>query len=132
MESDSFQSSPETPERGGESQLDPSLPDTKQLLERVFDAIPDLLSVVDRNLRIHMSNWHGGYDYVAEELRRGRPFCYDAYYPEQGGKCRPCHLDEVFRTGRPVTVEKYNPRIGEVEIRAFPVVDERQRVVAAA
>ncbi|HBI13978.1 MAG TPA: hypothetical protein DDY20_00380 [Desulfobulbaceae bacterium] len=132
MASDSFQSLPDTPERGGESQLDSSLPDTQQLLERVFDAIPDLLSVVDRNLRIHMSNWHGGYDYVAEERRRGKPFCYDAYYPEQGGKCRPCHLDEVFRTGRPVTVEKFNPRIGEVEIRAFPVVDDQQRVVLAA
>ncbi len=132
MDPESFQSMPSTPERDGKSQPELSLPDNQQLLERLFDAIPDLLSVVDRDLRIQISNWHGGYDYVAEEQRQGKPFCYDAYYPGQGGKCRPCHLDEVFRTGRPVTVEKFNPRIGEVEIRAFPVVDDQQRVVLAA
>ncbi|MEA5114143.1 MAG: PAS domain S-box protein [Geobacteraceae bacterium] len=106
--------------------------ESRKILQNVFEAIPDLLTVHDRNLRVVMSNWHGGYEYVAEELRFGHPYCYDAYYPGQGRPCEPCNVLEVFRTNLPSLTEKYNPRIGHMESRAFPVFDESGKTVMVA
>lgn len=108
------------------------LSEAKTSFNRVFDAIPDLLSVVDKDLKIVYSNWHGGFDYVAEEVRTTHPYCYDAYFPGQGKPCNECHLLEVFRTGTPFITEKYNPRIGYLEVHAFPVFDESGEVIMAA
>lgn len=105
---------------------------SQKLLRDVFEAIPDLLSVQDRELRVQQSNWHGGYEYVPEELRTGRPHCYDAYYPGRGKPCTPCHVLEVFRTGSPVLSEKFNPRVGHVEVHAFPIRDESGAIVLVA
>ncbi|MRR57672.1 MAG: PAS domain S-box protein [Deltaproteobacteria bacterium] len=106
-----------------------SLSRSQELLQRVFDAIPDLLSVQNRDLQILYSNWHGGYDYVSSEHRKGHHHCYDAYYPEKGQPCEPCHVLEVFRTGKAVFAEKINPRIGYVEAHAYPVFDDSGNVV---
>jgi PAS domain S-box-containing protein len=109
--------------------VEDSLTKSEELLRRVLETIPDLLSVQDREMRIVFSNWHGGYDYVPHEMRQGHPFCYDAYYPEAGRECEPCHVREVFRTGKPVYAEKFNPRIGHVEAQAYPVFDASGNVV---
>ncbi|UFS70776.1 PAS domain S-box protein [Geomonas sp. RF6] len=103
----------------------------KTSFNRIFDAIPDLVSVVDRDLRIIYSNWNGGFDYVPEEVRASDCHCYEAYYPEQGKPCDECHLEKVFSTGRPVVTEKYNPRVGYLEIYAFPVLDDDGTVIMA-
>jgi PAS domain S-box-containing protein len=109
--------------------VEESLTKSEELLRRVLETIPDLLSVQDRDMRILFSNWHGGYDYVPDEIRDGHPFCYDAYYPELSRQCESCHVREVFRTGKPVCVEKTNPRIGHLEAHAYPVLDESGNVV---
>lgn len=106
-----------------------SLSRSQELLQRVFDAIPDLLSVQNRDLQILYSNWHGGYDYVSPEHREGHHHCYDAYYPGTGQPCEPCHVLEAFRTGKSVFLEKINPRIGYVEAHAYPVFDDSGNVV---
>ncbi len=99
------------------------------ILHKIFEDIPDHLAVIDRKYRIHFSNWRGGYQYVAEDRRRGHPRCYEAYYPEQEGPCETCHMRDVFASGKPVTKIKYNPNIGFLEIRAFPLFDEKGRVI---
>jgi len=91
---------------------------------RVFEAIPDMIAVIDRDLHIIHSNWGGGYGYVPEEQRRAMPHCYDAFYPEQGKRCEPCHAREVFVTGKPVFREKHTSRSSHIEIRAYPIFDE--------
>jgi len=106
-----------------------SLRCSETLLNKVFDAIPDLLAVIDRDLRIVCCNWRGGYDYVDEEIRDRSPHCYQAFYPGQGNPCDTCHALEVFRTGRPVAAEKVNPRIGTVEVRAYPLFNESGEVL---
>lgn len=106
--------------------------ESRKILQNVFEAIPDLLTVHDRDLRIVKSNWHGGYEYVTKDLRTGQPYCYDAYYPGQGRPCEPCNVLEVFRTNRPRLTEKYNPRIGHMESHAFPVFDEFGNTVMVA
>ncbi|MDD2335063.1 MAG: PAS domain-containing protein [Geobacteraceae bacterium] len=109
--------------------IENSLSRSEELLHRIFDAIPDLLSVQNRDLQILYSNWHGGYDYVTPEQRKGHSFCYDAYYPGMGKPCEPCHVLEAFRTGKTVFLEKINPRIGYVEAHAYPVFDDSGNVV---
>ena len=109
--------------------VETSLSRSEELLQRVFDAIPDLLSVQNRDLQILYSNWHGGYDYVSPDHRKGHSFCYDAYYPGNGKPCEPCHVLEAFRTGKTVFLEKINPRVGHVEAHAYPVFDDSGKVV---
>ena len=104
---------------------------SEKLLRSIFDAIPDLFSIIDKEHRIVLSNWHGGYEYVPESIRGSHPHCYQAYY-ESDRMCEPCHTVEVFRTGQPVVTEKFNPRIGYVEIRAFPIFDETGNVSLVA
>ncbi len=99
------------------------LENSETLLRKVFMTIPDLVAIIDRDHRILLSNWHGGYQYVPEGYRGGTPICFKAYYDRES-PCEPCHVVEVFRTGKPVTWEKVNPRIGQVEIRAYPIFDE--------
>jgi PAS domain S-box-containing protein len=94
----------------------------------VFEAIPDMIAVIDPSYRIVHSNWGAGYDYVPEEVRTNNPYCYDAFYPGRGKLCEPCHAQEVFRTGRPLFKEKFNPSIGYMEIRAYPIFDETGKV----
>jgi PAS domain S-box-containing protein len=92
------------------------------LLQRTFDAIPDLLTVHDRDLRVVLSNWHGR-AHVTEEERNSRPHCYSGYM-RRDRPCEPCPTLEVFRTGAPVTAEVVNPHTGKIlEVSAHPVTD---------
>lgn len=104
---------------------------SEQLLRLVFEAIPDLFSIIDRDHRVVLSNWHGGFDYVPDLIRDSHPHCYEAYYGLDS-ICEGCHTLEVFETGKPVLREKFNPRIGYVEIRAFPIHDEAGNVALVA
>jgi two-component system, sensor histidine kinase and response regulator len=101
------------------------------LLKKVFETIPDLFAFIDRDFRIVHSNWHGGYEYVPEELRRGTPFCYKAYYNLEA-PCDSCHVTEVFKTGKAVTKEREHPKLGHIEIRAYPICDESNNIILVA
>ena len=113
-------------------QAEEALEKSRNILSKVFEAIPDLLEVLDKDLRIVHSNWHGGYDYVAEEIRSSRTYCYEAYYPGRHRPCDPCHALEVLRTGKPVFREKSNINSGVKEIRAYPIFDESGQVSLVA
>jgi len=92
------------------------------LLQRTFDAIPDLLTVHDRDLRVVLSNWHGR-AHVAEEERNSKPHCYSCYM-RRDQPCEPCPTMEVFRTGAATTREVANPFTGKIlEVSAYPVTD---------
>lgn len=104
---------------------------SERLLQNILQAIPDLISVVDKDYRIIFSNWRGGYEYVSDEKRKETVQCFEAYYPERSKPCDECHVKEVFRTGQPVIAEKFNPKVGHLEIHAFPVFDENGNIVMA-
>ncbi|MDD2336551.1 MAG: PAS domain S-box protein [Geobacteraceae bacterium] len=104
---------------------------SEKLLRSVFDAIPDLFSIIDKDHQIVLSNWHGGYEYVPQSIRDSHPYCHQAYYGSDT-VCEPCHTVEVFRTGQPVSMEKFNQRIGYVEVRAFPIFDKAGNVILVA
>jgi diguanylate cyclase (GGDEF)-like protein/PAS domain S-box-containing protein len=98
----------------------------------LFQNIPDFLMVLDRDLRIQYCNWQGCYATVPEERRVSGIHCHEAFYPEQQGPCNPCHARTVFASGQPYTQIKHNPRIGYLEIRSFPIFDERGQVTSVA
>jgi PAS domain S-box-containing protein len=101
------------------------------MLRHVFDAIPDLFNVIDPDLNILMSNWHGQ-DLLTEMERCGQVKCHRLYW-HRDRPCEDCQVLEVFATGRPVKVEKFNPIDDRVrEIHAFPIKDESGRVVLVA
>jgi signal transduction histidine kinase/ActR/RegA family two-component response regulator len=102
---------------------------SQSILNKIFEANPDHLVVIDNNLRIIHSNWLGGYEYVPAEIRNLNPFCYEAYNEGQDKPCESCAALEVFQTGKPVFKEMYNARIGYLEIRAVPIVDESGNVL---
>ena len=101
------------------------------ILQHIFSAIPDLLTVVDQDFNIIISNWYHQ-EHVPEEERRGRPKCYRVY-ANRDCPCESCQVLEVFATGKSQTLEWLSPIEGKtVEIRAFPIVDETGRVVLVA
>lgn len=102
------------------------------IFQRLFCHLPDMLAVIDRDHRLIMCNWRSGYDYVPEEQRQGRPRCYEVFYPGQGRPCDPCHAMEVFRSGKPLVTEKYNARVGHLEVRCFPIHDEHGELTMVA
>ncbi|MEZ4599647.1 MAG: EAL domain-containing protein [Syntrophotaleaceae bacterium] len=102
------------------------------LIQKLIKDIPDHINLIDRDYRIHFSNWGRIYDYVPQEKRRNLARCYEVFYPGQDGPCETCHVRQVFETGKPVTRIKENPQIGFVEIQAFPVFDESGRVELVA
>ena len=63
------------------SPVDPAayLSPCEAMLRHVFNAIPDLLTVHDRDFNTIMSNWHG-YESLPEAERRGQPKCYRVYH----------------------------------------------------
>ncbi|MEW6328179.1 MAG: PAS domain S-box protein [Thermodesulfobacteriota bacterium] len=110
-------------------QAEEALRKSEALLRNTFEAIPDLLTVHDRDHRIVLSNWHG-HEFVPLEQRDKRPHCYRAYM-HRDAPCEPCHALEVFKTGKPKTMEFFNPdpRVGFLEINVYPVFDDRGNVV---
>jgi PAS domain S-box-containing protein len=95
---------------------------TTSQLQSTFESIEDLVTVHDRNLRVVMSNWHAR-EYVTEEERRSKPYCYVCYM-HRDKPCEICPTLEVFRTGQPVTMEVnnlYSDRM--LEVSAYPITD---------
>ena len=98
------------------------------ILRQIFEAIPDLVNVIDQDFNIVMSNWHG-HTFIPEADKCGQPKCYRVYRHRER-PCEECHLPEVMVSGRPVKLEKTNPVDGRTrEIVAFPIMDESGRVV---
>jgi len=110
-----------------------SFSSSQQLFRSILQAIPDLVSVVDRNFRIVFSNLRGEYEDVSPKMLRKKPppYCYELYHPDRKSFCEQCHVQEVFATGKSVVTEKFQPKAGHVEIHSFPIFDEAGTVVMA-
>lgn len=98
--------------------------DPKDLYYRLFSHLPDCLVVVDRQHRVILSNWRGGFEDVPLDQRSGQPTCAAIFHPDDEIPFATCPASEVFRSGRPTTREFSNPHIGTLECRAFPIFDD--------
>jgi len=104
---------------------------SRKLMNSILQAIPALVSVIDREYRIVFSNWRGGFEDATPPKRKKDLHCYQAYFPGRNRKCDRCHIDDVFESGKPVITELDNPRVGPLEIHAFPIFDEEGTVIMA-
>jgi two-component system, cell cycle sensor histidine kinase and response regulator CckA len=101
------------------------------ILRHVFSAIPDMLTVIDQDFHIIMSNWHDS-GMVPAEARRGRPKCYRVFH-HRDRPCKNCHVQKVFDSGQPQKTEKINLLDGRTrEFGAFPIQSESGQVILAA
>lgn len=111
------------------NQAEQALKDSEALLREVFESIPDLLVVVDKDLRILKSNWHGYEDIVDLSVRDKKPYCYEVLFDAQESPCESCHVVDVLKSGKPVSTEIFNPlRNAYREIHAYPVFDDAGEV----
>jgi PAS domain S-box-containing protein len=102
---------------------------SERLLSATFDALQDLLVVIDKDFRVVMSNWKD-HDFMPEKDRQGHPFCYEVFMNRKK-PCDPCHAMEVFASGEAKQLETTNPIDGKVrDIRVFPMFDDKGEVVA--
>ncbi len=98
------------------------LQNSQSLLQSVFDAIPGLINVLDRDLNIVWSNWHD-HDYITQDERESRPLCHRVFLHRER-PCDNCHVQTIFETGEPITAEVFNSVEGRYkEVRSFPVLD---------
>jgi signal transduction histidine kinase len=104
-----------------------SLLKIQELLTKVIDSLPDLLVVLDRDLKVVLSNWKHHPDSSGGEVQEGH--CYEIFMKRQTS-CEPCHAMEVFKTGLPQELEVVNPVDGQIRhINVLPVFDEDGQVV---
>ena len=109
--------------------VEKDLHETKNLLSNTFNALQDSVVVIDKDLRVRMSNWKG-HDYISQKDRQGYPFCYEVIMNRKK-PCSPCHATEVFATGEIKQLEATNPIDGKIrDIRALPMFDDKGKVVA--
>lgn len=104
------------------TELPPDI-DAKDLYYRLFSHLPDCLVVVDRQHRVILSNWRGGFEDIPLDKRNGQTPCSAIFHPDDKIPFASCPATEVFRSGRPTTREFSNPHIGTLECRAFPIFD---------
>ncbi len=100
---------------------------TRALLDSVFAAIPDQMLVIDRDMRIVMSNWDR-WECSEKNRTAAGSICYE-FLMERTAPCAACPVSRVFSSGKAVHVREMNPRTKKMnEIRAFPIFDERGEV----
>ncbi|APG27933.1 hypothetical protein A7E78_08850 [Syntrophotalea acetylenivorans] len=102
----------------------PSNIDVNDLYYRLFSHLPDCLVVIDRQHRVVLSNWRGGFEDVPVDKREGMPPCAAIFHPDDDIPFNTCPATEVFRSGRTTNREFHTSPIGTFECRAFPIFDQ--------
>jgi PAS domain S-box-containing protein len=104
---------------------------SKALLESVFNSSQDLMLVVDRDLKILMSNWKSLL-YAGHTEFPINSHCYEAFN-HRDIPCEPCHALSVFNTGEPIREEHYNQYTQLfMEVNAYPIFDDNHHVIMVA
>jgi PAS domain S-box-containing protein len=112
-------------------QAEEELRKSKMLLESVFNSTQDLILVVNRDLRIVMSNWKSPL-YAGHTEFPINAHCYEAFI-HRDTPCEPCHALGVFNTGESVLVEYYNQYTKLfMEVNAYPIFDDNNHVIMIA
>ncbi|WP_406656000.1 ATP-binding protein [Methanolobus sp. ZRKC2] len=97
------------------------------LLRKVLSSIQDLVVVIDRDLRVVTSNWKEC-DSVPPVDKQGHPYCYNCLM-KRSTPCEPCHLLEVFTTGKCKRFEIEDPLDGKKKaIELSPIFDDEHHV----
>ncbi len=97
--------------------------ESSAVLETIYDTIPDVLGLQDKEHHVLRYN-RAGYAFLGikpEEIKGKH--CYDLI-----GRTLPCEIcatSESYRTRKPAQIERYFPEIDSwLDIRSYPVLDE--------
>lgn len=100
---------------------------TSKMLINSINALPDMLTVIDRNFKVIVSNWKD-HDYIDDKYKKGNPFCYECYF-NRNSPCENCGAEIVFKTKKPHEYEAYNKVDGILrEVKVLPIFDEKGEV----
>ncbi|MDI3539373.1 MAG: hypothetical protein PWQ52_496 [Methanolobus sp.] len=111
-------------------QSEDALYQQKELLTSTFNALQDLIVVVDRDLRVVTSNWKSE-NVACTQDKNEHPHCYNCFM-KRDTPCDPCYVKEVFSSGSVTEVEQTDEAAGKIlEYRAFPVFDKDNNVIMA-
>ena len=112
-----------TERKKGEEKLEKS----EMLLKSVINSSENLILVVDKDLKVLMSNWKSPIYAGSTEFPIGS-HCYEAFI-HRDSPCEPCHVFGVFNTGKPILVEYYNQYTKLFkEVNAYPIFDDDNNV----
>jgi len=105
-----------------------NLQTSRLLMVSVFDAVPDLLIVIDRNYNIVYTNAKG-HDLIHQKDPEKRKTCYGRF-KLLDEPCEICSARPVFETGKMSEQEMINPADGRIrEVRVFPIIDLQGHVL---
>ncbi|HEX2956223.1 MAG TPA: ATP-binding protein [Chitinispirillaceae bacterium] len=105
---------------------------SKRELETVFDAITDLILIIDKNYRIVRVNQSCA-SFLKKPIRMllGQP-CYKVLW-DRNEMCEDCSLKRTFTTGATVSCRRIKKLTAEgvyyYEIQTYPVFDENKKPV---
>lgn len=98
---------------------------SRNLLQSVLDAVPELLIVVDRSFKVLFSNDPTWQVIPNPDNPEACPACY-SHFHKLAHPCRDCAVREVFKSGKSFEQEVTGREDGRVwEIRAFPIYDDQ-------
>ncbi len=94
----------------------------QKILNSTFDAIDSLIMVIDKNMRVVLSNWKN-HEWVPENQRQKQPYCYKAIKNYQS-PCKKCPPLKTFSDGKTRWYLDQNPVDGSYkEISVIPIFD---------
>jgi PAS domain S-box-containing protein len=102
--------------------IEENLQTSRLLMQSAFDAVPDLLIVINRNYNIIYTNAKG-HDLITQSDPEKGKTCYGRF-KLLDEPCEICSARPVFETGKMSEQEMVNPADGRIrEVRAFPIID---------
>ncbi|MGO9137270.1 MAG: PAS domain S-box protein [Syntrophales bacterium] len=115
----------------GRRKTEEELKKGKLLLESVFNSTHDLIIVLDRDLRILMSNWKSPLYTDCKEFPVNT-HCYEAFM-HRDAACESCQVLQVLTTGKPASGERYNPHTKRInEVNAYPIFGDNNEIIMVA
>jgi len=95
------------------------------IIRELVYSVPELMVVLDRDLRVIMSNWHGVPDI---NQKNGMPHCYKVFM-KRNEPCPNCPVLRVFATGNSSCSFVTNP-LNDIrrQVLCYPVYDNKGRV----
>ena len=105
------------------SRVEEQLRQSEERFQKVLNAVPDMVSVHDLGMNILFSNWNG-FAAVPEDKRVPYTKCFETYRGLQH-VCPDCQAKTVLETGKPFHSEVQLPDGTWVDLRVFPLFDEK-------
>ncbi len=103
------------------------LQEQAQLLTATLDGIRDVITILAPDRRILTMNKAGLSFFKKPKEAFADAKCYDLY--GRPGPCEICHLEEVLRERKLITIEKFVPEINAwIELNSTPLFDDKGEV----